>query len=100
MARGLDIVDIDWVLQFDIPRQSSMFIHRADVLVEEISYVEFVENHEKLEDGGTEITLSDRKILENGSRHFCQLKDLDLVGIANSFGLIRMPRLRELKGEI
>ncbi|OUC39526.1 DEAD/DEAH box helicase [Trichinella nativa] len=29
MTRGIDIVDIDWVVQFDPPRQASWFVHRC-----------------------------------------------------------------------
>jgi len=145
MARGVDVVDIDWVAQFDIPRQSSLFIHRSGrsgrngregrslvfLMREERAYVDFVQKHEKIKltewkiKGANNTTLaeklrekvqnlaiSDRRILENGSRTFvsyvqayckhdcqivCQLKDLDIPGIAHSFGLLRMPQMKELK---
>ncbi|KRZ27061.1 ATP-dependent RNA helicase DDX55, partial [Trichinella pseudospiralis] len=29
MTRGIDVADIDWVVQFDPPRQASWFIHRC-----------------------------------------------------------------------
>ncbi|KAL3123040.1 hypothetical protein niasHT_001240 [Heterodera trifolii] len=56
--------------------------------------------------------IEDRKILELGStafvsyieaynRHDCQIickvKDLNIVGVANAFGLLRMPQIRELR---
>ena len=29
MARGIDIADIDWVLQFDAPSNADAFVHRC-----------------------------------------------------------------------
>ncbi|KAI1726764.1 DEAD/DEAH box helicase domain-containing protein [Ditylenchus destructor] len=145
LARGLDILDIDWVLQYDIPRKSSMFIHRSGrsarngkighsllfLSKEESPYIEFVQNYEKvdlcefdipgitndnavaLRERVQQLAINDRDILEKGSRAFistiqaytrhdcqivCRLKDLDVSGIANSFGLIRLPILPEFRG--
>lgn len=71
MARGLDISDIDWVVQYDIPKHSSWFVHRSGrtarsgkagqallmLTNEEEAYAEFIKNYEhigfkKLEIGG------------------------------------------------
>ncbi|CAD5206632.1 unnamed protein product [Bursaphelenchus okinawaensis] len=62
MARGLDIVDIDWVVQFDIPKQTNWFVHRSGrtgrqgkqgkaivfLNKEEDAYIEFVSKYENL----------------------------------------------------
>ncbi|KAH7729717.1 DNA/RNA helicase [Aphelenchoides avenae] len=145
MARGIDVVDIDWVVQFDIPKHSSWFVHRSgrsgrsgregSALVfltkEESAYVKFMQNYESVQlqelqiDGLTddkaeelrrkvqELATSDRQILEDGSRAFvshimayskhdcqivCRLKDLDVVGMAHAFGLLRLPKMPELSG--
>ena len=62
LARGVDVVDIDWVLQYDIPKLSNIFIHRSGrsgrmgregkclvlLMEEESGYVEFIQKHEKI----------------------------------------------------
>ncbi|VDM36889.1 unnamed protein product [Toxocara canis] len=62
MSRGIDISDIDCVIQFDIPRQSSWFVHRSGrcgrngrggkslllLTPEEEAYVNFVQSYEKV----------------------------------------------------
>ncbi|CAD5209609.1 unnamed protein product [Bursaphelenchus xylophilus] len=62
MARGLDIPDIDWVVQFDIPKQTNWFVHRSGRTArqgkqgkaivflnkEEEAYVDFVSKYENL----------------------------------------------------
>uniref|UniRef100_A0A914C373 ATP-dependent RNA helicase n=2 Tax=Acrobeloides nanus TaxID=290746 RepID=A0A914C373_9BILA len=144
MGRGIDVVDIDWVVQFDIPKHSSWFVHRSGrsgragrlgqavvfLTHEESAYAKFLETHEKISfnelkiKGLTEeaakkirakvieIASSDREILELGTRAFvsfiqayskhdsqivCKLKDLDIIGLAHSYGLLRIPIMLELK---
>lgn len=62
MARGLDIVDIDWVVQYDIPKHSSWFVHRSGrtarsgrqgqallmLTHEEEAYAEFIKSYEHI----------------------------------------------------
>uniref|UniRef100_A0A0R3RVR1 Helicase ATP-binding domain-containing protein n=1 Tax=Elaeophora elaphi TaxID=1147741 RepID=A0A0R3RVR1_9BILA len=62
LSRGIDVDNIDWVVQFDVPKQTSWFVHRAgrsarcgkmgnNVLFltpEETAYVEFIEKYEKV----------------------------------------------------
>ncbi|CAD6188416.1 unnamed protein product [Caenorhabditis auriculariae] len=142
MARGIDISDIDWVIQFELPKLSSWFIHRAGrtarcgregnaliiIGTEQLAYVNFVSQHEKvalkeisvptssarkaeeLRQKMIKIQCSDRAILEAGTRafvshieayvkHDCNIVffiDLDVVGLANSYGLLRLPKMREL----
>uniref|UniRef100_A0A8R1EPV2 ATP-dependent RNA helicase n=1 Tax=Caenorhabditis japonica TaxID=281687 RepID=A0A8R1EPV2_CAEJA len=102
MARGIDITDIDWVIQFDLPKHSSWFVHRAGrtarcgrdgnalilIATEQLAYVNFLDNHEKvkleeikvptstskkaeeLRQKMIKIQCSDRAILEAGTRAF------------------------------
>uniref|UniRef100_A0A0N4ZH77 ATP-dependent RNA helicase n=1 Tax=Parastrongyloides trichosuri TaxID=131310 RepID=A0A0N4ZH77_PARTI len=143
LARGIDIKGIDWVIQFNIPKKSSWFIHRAGrtarsgkkgnaivfLTPEEINYVNYMEIHEKLKlDEYTVDNITDeetdefrnklierhshdRDLLELATRaymslikafttHDCQVvckgRNMDLVGYANSYGLLRLPKLPEL----
>lgn len=62
MARGLDISGIDWVVQFDIPKHSSWFVHRSGrtarsgragkallmLTHEEEGYADFIKNYEHI----------------------------------------------------
>lgn len=143
MARGIDITDIDWVIQYDLPKHSSWFVHRAGrtarcgrdgnalilIATEQLAYVNFLDNHEKvkleeikvptstsrkaeeLRQKMIKIQCSDRVILELGTRAFvshiesyakhdchliCSLDDLNVVGLANSYALLRLPKMREL----
>jgi len=197
-ARGLDVPDVDWIVQFDAPQDPAAFVHRVGragragrkgrslLLLDpkEDAYVEFLalrkialrpwqawpdlsawwnrlevkDDDEDDKDGGdkddevkdkggkgekagksgdtpsTEPTAPaaealatkavglssrlrllagrDRDLLEKGSRafmahlraykeHKCEfifrLKSLDVNGLANAFGLLRMPRIPELR---
>ncbi|KAK0417678.1 hypothetical protein QR680_013145 [Steinernema hermaphroditum] len=144
MARGIDIVDIDWVIQFDIPRQSSWFLHRSGrtaragrqgeslllLTPQQEAYVQFLENYEKvtlkkikiptvtalkaedLRKKMIKLATNDRAYLLDGTRAFisfikfytkhdckvvCSMKELDMVGHAHAYGLLRIPRLGETK---
>ncbi|KAI0831513.1 DEAD-domain-containing protein [Trametes gibbosa] len=155
-ARGLDLPDVDVVIQFDPPADPKAFSHRcgrtaragrsgrAWVLLvgREVDYVEFmavrkIPMKERLrfaQDGSThpddetdvddaevdtamqsirQNLLSDRALNDKAAKAFVsfvrayskheasyifRLKDLDLVGLAKSFGLLRLPRMPELKG--
>jgi len=146
IARGIDVKDIDWVVQFDLPRRSELFLHRTGrsgrngrigrsliiLTREELQYLDFIQSHEgvnleewkidhlnlkkatELRSKIQDLAIDDRMILEMGSRAFvsyveaysrhdcsqivCRFRDLDIVGIAHSFGLIRLPRMVELDG--
>uniref|UniRef100_A0A915LLW4 ATP-dependent RNA helicase n=1 Tax=Meloidogyne javanica TaxID=6303 RepID=A0A915LLW4_MELJA len=131
LARGIDVLDIDWVLQYDFPKLSKLYVHRSGragrmgrigkslILLtnEESAYIQFLENQEKVvleesEFGGLtmekalkikekiqQMASEDRKFLELGTAAFvsfiesynrhdtqivCKVKDLDIVGLANS----------------
>ena len=62
MARGVDIPDVNWVLQFDPPSSANAFVHRCGrtarignagsaivfLLPSEHSYVRFIEINQKV----------------------------------------------------
>ena len=62
MARGIDIADIDWVLQFDPPSNAAAFVHRCGrtarignrgtalvfLLPNESAYVPFIDINQKV----------------------------------------------------
>ncbi|KAL0122430.1 hypothetical protein PUN28_007271 [Cardiocondyla obscurior] len=146
MARGIDISEIDWVIQYDPPCTASSFVHRCGrtarignegnallfLLETESAYVDFIRRNQKVELHQMEtklnertvdeclqymrqIQLKDRLIFDKANRafvsyvqaykkHECnlilQLKDIDLGKLAMGFGLLRMPKMPELKGKI
>jgi len=140
MARGIDIPDIDWVVQFDPPSNAEAFVHRcgrtarignkgAAVLLinpNEDCYIEFLAINQKvrlaekeaMEDvpellqETREVIKKDRDVLDKGNKafvsyiqsyakHECNMilrvKDLDLGGTASSYGLLKMPKMPELR---
>ncbi|VDK46995.1 unnamed protein product [Cylicostephanus goldi] len=184
MSRGIDIQDIDWVLQFEIPKLSSWFVHRSGrtarcgrdgnallvITPQQTAYIDYLRKHEQVElkqlsvptsnaskaeqlrEKIAKILCSDREVMEAGSRAFvshiesyvkhdcnivCGLKgmstfvivrsllvflvyvrapfkryfsiwfsgniiilcsDLDVAGLAHAYGLLRLPKMRELSG--
>ncbi|XP_025987943.1 probable ATP-dependent RNA helicase DDX55 homolog [Solenopsis invicta] len=145
MARGIDISEIDWVLQYDPPCVASSFVHRCGrtarignegnallfLLETESAYVDFIKRNQKVElhqmerelDKDTvdeclqcmrQMQQKDRLVFDKANRafvsyvqayskHECnlilQLKDIDLGKLAMGFGLLRMPKMPELKGK-
>lgn len=143
MARGIDIPEVDWVLQYDPPSTASNFVHRCGrtarighqgnallfLLPTEDAYIEFIKRNQKVELDKLELNtpaeliqkcldsmrnsqLDDRLLFDKGNcafvsyiqsynKHECnlilRLKDLDLGLIAMGFGLLRMPRMPEVK---
>jgi ATP-dependent RNA helicase DDX55/SPB4 len=154
-ARGLDIPDVDAILQFDPPTDAKAFSHRcgrtaragkqgrAWVLLadQEHQYLDFlsvrkipVKSHGPLDEHGVATMsngepeaqvvstylstirkhlLRDRVLHDMATKAFVsfirayskheasyifRLKSLDFVGIAESYGLLRLPRMPELKG--
>ncbi|THH07285.1 hypothetical protein EW145_g3478 [Phellinidium pouzarii] len=152
-ARGLDLPNVDCVIQFDPPIDPKQFSHRcgrtaragrdgrAWVLLseKEIGYVDFMairkiplkerdRSHidrekavnEKNEDLEVECLLqsmrsvvrTDRDLHDKATKAYVsfvrayskheasyifRMQDLDLLGVAKSFGLLRLPRMPELK---
>nr|XP_034345123.1 ATP-dependent RNA helicase DDX55 isoform X2 [Arvicanthis niloticus] len=100
MARGIDIPEVNWVLQYDPPSNASAFVHRCGrtarighggsalvfLLPMEEAYINFLAINQKAY-----------------AKHECslifRLKDLDFAGLARGFALLRMPRMPELRGK-
>ncbi|CAL1685626.1 unnamed protein product [Lasius platythorax] len=145
MARGIDISEINWVLQYDPPSTASSFVHRCGrtarignegnallfLLETEDAYVDFVKRNQKVE--LQQITTKPNKntieeclqcmrhlqqkdrlmfdkanrafvsYVQSYSKHECnlilRLKDIDMGKLAMGFGLLRMPKMPELKGK-
>ena len=147
-ARGLDIPDVDFVLQLDAPNDPNMFVHRAGrtgragrhglctVLLNadlELGYIDFMKVRKVNMVEGKEIeidettlnskdyleilqkfTKSDRANHDLAIRSFLslvryymkhsatsifRLDSLDLFALAKSFGVLKMPRMPELKNK-
>ncbi|KIM28976.1 hypothetical protein M408DRAFT_16014 [Serendipita vermifera MAFF 305830] len=147
-ARGLDLPDVDVVVQYDCPVDTKTFSHRAGrtarmgregrawvILVgNEIDYVDLLQVRQipVKEDASfpnapaqeeelaglleemRKVNLQDRDLYDKGVKAFVsftkayskheasyvfRIKNLDLVGTAKSYGLLRLPRMPELKGE-
>ncbi|XP_067557211.1 ATP-dependent RNA helicase DDX55 isoform X3 [Pseudorca crassidens] len=142
MARGIDIPEVNWVLQYDPPSNASAFVHRCGrtarighggsalvfLLPMEESYVNFLAINQKcpLQEMKVQkntvdllpklksMALADRAVFEKGmkafvsfvqayAKHECnlifRLKDLDFASLARGFGLLRMPKMPELRGK-
>ncbi|XP_012525582.1 probable ATP-dependent RNA helicase DDX55 homolog [Monomorium pharaonis] len=145
MARGIDISEIDWVLQYDPPCMASSFVHRCGrtarignegnallfLLETESAYVDFIKRNQKVElhqmkrelnkhtideclQHMRQMQQKDRLMFDKANRafvsyvqayskHECNLilqsKDIDLGKLAMGFGLLKMPKMPELKGK-
>ncbi|BGP14630.1 hypothetical protein JCM10213_002202 [Rhodosporidiobolus nylandii] len=150
-ARGLDLPDVDVVVQVDPPVDPRVFGHRVGrtaragrsgkaVLLlnegREEGYVDFLNvrkiplqklSYPSTEEGSTlqqeadtllaelrQAILKDRDLHDRSLKAFVssirsytkheasflfRLQDLDLIGLAKAFGLLRMPKMPELKGK-
>lgn len=151
-ARGLDLPDVDGVVQYDPPTDPKVFSHRAGrtarmgkagkgvVLLtpEEEPYVEFLSLRKiplrrqarlradleemdratidpeafSLRDALRAVVLTDRDLADRAAKSFVsairaytkheasyifRLPDLDVFGMATSFGLLRLPKMPEIK---
>ncbi|KAH9050696.1 DEAD-domain-containing protein [Lactarius hengduanensis] len=153
-ARGLDILDVDAVVQFDPPTDAKAFSHRCGrtaragkrgrawvlLVAQEHQYIDFlavrkipVTRHERLIEDGVATSSSDepeaqtvstylavirKHLLQDRALHdmamkafvsfirayskheasyIFRLKSLDLSGVAECYGLLRLPRMPELK---
>ncbi|KAM0754824.1 DEAD-domain-containing protein [Meredithblackwellia eburnea MCA 4105] len=143
-ARGLDLPDVDVVIQVDPPQDPKVFSHRcgrtaragrdgkAIVLLNEgreEEYVEFLRvrkvplrkfTTEPLPDVSVDslasefrkVILTDRDLHEKGTKAFVsfarayskheasyifRVKDLDFIALAKSYGLLRLPKMPEIK---
>jgi ATP-dependent RNA helicase DDX55/SPB4 len=146
MARGVDIPEMDWVLQFDPPSNAAAFVHRvgrtarqgnegnALIMLQpnESAYIDFLSKNQKVSLKQFEfdeswsgdlnrlnsvihkLQAADKSVFDKGtqafvshvkaySKHECylilRLKDLDLGRVATSYGLLRLPRMPEMRDE-
>ncbi|KAB5594571.1 SPB4-ATP-dependent RNA helicase of DEAH-box protein [Ceratobasidium theobromae] len=146
-ARGLDLPDVDTVVQYDPPTDPKQYSHRAgrtaragrkgrawallyflavrQIPLDEHQYIStgdkstsYVGSERPLDKAATALlhtirtaVQKDRDIYDKSMRAFVsfvqayskheasyifRIKDLDLVGIAKAFGLIRLPKMPEL----
>ena len=140
-ARGLDIPDVDWILQFDPPQDHNMFIHRVGrtarigkkgyALVflreHEDAYVDFmkqqdvdmVEREVAVPEDSDEMLMKLREVAKTNESFYkksilamvsyaraygehrlkllLRKKEVDFVALGNSFGMVRLPVMPELK---
>ncbi|KAJ9576529.1 hypothetical protein L9F63_025575 [Diploptera punctata] len=142
MARGVDIAEVHWVIQYDPPSSAASFVHRCGrtarignegsalviLLPTEDAYVDFIYRNQKVRLSEMVATplepetvsrvksfqLEDRAVLDKALRafvshiqayakHECnvilRLKDLNFGKLATGFGLLKLPRMPELKGK-
>lgn len=140
MARGVDIPEVDWVVQFDPPTSASSFVHRCGrtarignfgsavviLMPSEEAYVDFIFRNQKvlldelkpLEPLASVIPLmrklqiGDRALMDKAMRafvsyvqayakHECSIilrvKDLEFGKLATGFGLIKLPKMPEIR---
>lgn len=144
MARGVDVTELEWVLQWDPPSNAAAFVHRVGrtarqgtegnalilLLPTEAAYVDFLTKNQKVTMQQVDVDntcsedllqlnkkihnmqLKDKNIFDKGTRafvsqikayskHECNLllrvKDLDLGKVATSYGLLRLPKMPEMK---
>lgn len=146
-ARGLDIPDVDYVIQYDPPTDPKSFAHRCGrtaragrdgqavvfLTEKETVYVEFLSVRKvpmreipQMEDAKGQVkhddvlqriqkmNLSDREMFEKSTKAFVtwvrsynehqasfifRFKDVDVASVARAFGLVRLPKMPELKGK-
>ena len=142
LARGIDIDEVDWVIQYDAPKEPEEFVHRCGrtarmgkagnallfLTSNELPYIEFLSVNQKapLREFRPDFTIidsvdkikrlasKDRELYEKGlkafvsfvqfyKKHICSaifvFKELDIAGIAQSFCLLHLPSMPELKGK-
>ncbi|GLH01659.1 Probable ATP-dependent RNA helicase DDX55 homolog [Gryllus bimaculatus] len=142
MARGVDIPEVHWVIQYDPPANAASFVHRCGrtarignygsalvmLMPSEECYVDFIFRNQKviLEEMESldslpyvipkvrKLHLNDRAIMDKGMRafvsyvqayakHECniilRLRDLNFGKLASGFGLIKLPKMPELKNK-
>ena len=144
VARGIDIDDIKWIVQFDCPQDPSFFLHRVGRTArggkggssiaymcpnEAVAYVPYLESKgvrfstpqtprasdfetcETLRNKVTSIRREDmlkanagfvsfiRAYQEHKLKFIFNIKELDLGKVAQSFGVLRIPRVKEILGK-
>lgn len=148
MARGIDIPEVDWVIQYDPPTSATSFVHRCGrtarignfgsavvfLMPNEDLYVDFIRRNQnvilnsfeskiktqgpfkkRIYDVVKNCQLNDRAVFDKANRafvsyiqsyckHECNIilrvKDLDFGPLAVGFGLLRLPKMPELKDKL
>ncbi|XP_075223190.1 ATP-dependent RNA helicase DDX55 [Lycorma delicatula] len=145
MARGVDIPEVDWVIQYDPPSSAAQFVHRCGrtarignygfalllLLPSEESYLDFIQRNQNTAlselpkthlpvkqndyiENIQKLQIQDRAVFDKGNRafvsyiyaygkHECNIilrvKDLNFGKLAKGFGLLRLPKMPELKNK-
>lgn len=144
LARGVDIPEMDWVLQWDPPSNAAAFVHRVGrtarqgnegnslimLLPHEDAYVDFLKRNQKVSMKIVDVKatrdvnqvnarihkmqLNDRGMFDKANRafvshiqayskHECNVllrtKDVPLGRVATGYGLLRLPKMPEMKPE-
>eukprot|EP00040_Diaphanoeca_grandis_P021101 m.112363 g.112363 ORF g.112363 m.112363 type:complete len:787 (+) comp28189_c0_seq2:200-2560(+) len=141
-ARGLDVPDVEWVVQYDPPQNPASFVHRCgrtarngkpgNAIVflspEEDAYAEFLriqkvplsemqpfEGLTSLCDDVRKFSLADRDMYNKGKiayvsyvrgykEHECsfifQPSHLDFPALGAGFGLLHLPKMPEIRGDV
>ncbi|XP_055678638.1 probable ATP-dependent RNA helicase DDX55 homolog [Lutzomyia longipalpis] len=142
LARGVDIPEVDWVLQWDPPANPAAFVHRVGrtarqgnagnslilLLPAEFAYIDFLKRNQKVTLKPLTITpttdlpsinkilhglqMRDRALFDTANRafvshirayskHECslilRLEDLPLGRMATGYGLLKLPKMPEIK---
>ncbi|CAI0443825.1 unnamed protein product [Linum tenue] len=105
-ARGLDILGVDYIVQYDPPQDPNVFIHREE------AYVEFLrirrvplEERKSIDDAPDvvsqirSVARKDRDVMEKG--HHCSFifrwKEFEVGKLGMGFGLLQLPSMPEVK---
>ncbi|KDR12156.1 ATP-dependent RNA helicase DDX55 isoform X2 [Zootermopsis nevadensis] len=142
MARGVDIPEVHWVIQYDPPSSAASFVHRCGrtarignqgsalviLLPTEDAYVDFIYRNQKVHlvymktpspavdtiSSVRSLQLKDRAVMDKAIRafvshiqayakHECnvilRLKDLNFGRLATGLGLLKLPKMPELRGK-
>jgi len=147
VARGIDIDNIKWIVQFDCPQDPSFFLHRVGRTArggrggaslafmcpnEVVTYVPYLENkgvkldiwpphapvtpipgemcqyirknltsvrREDMLKANTAFVSFIRAYQEHKLRFIFNMKELDIGRVAQSFGVLRIPRVKEILGK-
>ena len=144
VARGIDIDDIKWIVQFDCPQDPSFFLHRVGRTArggkrgssiayflpnETVAYVAYLESKgvkfappgsltssdfptcEKIRSNLTSVCREYmlkasagfvsfiRAYQEHKLKFIFNMKELDIGRVAQSFGVLRIPRVKEILGK-
>ena len=139
-ARGLDIPNVDWIIQYDAPQDPKVFVHRIGrtarmgalgntllfLAPPEMTYVEFLRlrhidlaplapapDAPDVTPVARELARADRDVfapsqdalvtyMRGYKEHLCsyifRAEKLDVAALARGMGLLRLPRLSEMRG--